>query len=151
MAIRLHQITKQGLEEIKKERDYINTVEVPENSIALAEARALGDLSENSEYQAAQAKKKELDHRLAELEDIINYHEIIEEEWYTIRYDDLGVQKEIQLVGVLESDPEKNMISRECPLGKAILGRKINETVTFTSGSGKKITVTIISKGKIKK
>ena len=150
MAQRLHQITAQYLEDILKEKDYINTVEVPANKQALQDARALGDLSENAEYTAAKAKQRELENRLAEIDDIIKHHEIIAEEWCTIRYDELGITKEISLVGVLEADPEAKKISRESPLGKAISGRKTGETVTFTTGTGKKVVVTIVAKGKIK-
>ena len=150
MAQRLHQITAQYLEDILKEKDYINTVEVPENKRALQDARALGDLSENAEYTAAKAKQTELENRLAEIDDIIKHHEIISEEWYTIKYDELNVTKDILLVGVLEADPEANKISRESPLGKAISGKKTGETVSFVSGTGRKMVVTIVSKGKIK-
>jgi len=150
MAKGLHQITNQYLEDILKEKEYINTVEVPANKQALQEARALGDLSENAEYTAAKAKQRELEYRLGEIDDIIKHHEIIAEEWCTIRYDELGIEKDIMLVGVLEADPEAKKISRESPLGKAISGRKIGETVTFTTGTGKKMVVTLISKGKIK-
>ncbi len=150
MAERLHQITAQYLEDIKKEKEYLNTVEVPQNQQALQEARALGDLSENAEYAAAKEKEKQLNDRLAEINDIIRYHEIITAEWCTIRYDELGITKDIVLVGVLEADPEQKKISRESPLGKAISGRKVGETVTFTSGTGKKVVVTLVSKGKMK-
>ena len=150
MAQRLHQITAQGLEELKKEKEHIITVEIEANKIAIQEARALGDLSENAEYSAAKEIQSQLNNRLAEIEDIIKNHEIIAEEWYTIRYGELGVQKSIQLVGVLEADPEENKISKESPIGKAIQGHKAGETVSFTSGSGKKVSITIIEKGKIK-
>ena len=150
MAQRLHQITAQGLEELKKEKEHIITVEIEANKIAIQEARALGDLSENAEYSAAKEIQSQLNNRLAEIEDSIKNHEIIAEEWYTIRYEELGVQKSIQLVGVLEADPEENKISKESPIGKAIQGHKAGETVSFTSGSGKKVSVTIIEKGKIK-
>ena len=150
MAQRLHQITAQGLEELKKEKEHIITVEIAANKIAIQEARALGDLSENAEYSAAKEIQSQLNNRLAEIEDIIKNHEIIAEEWYTIRYEELGVQKSIQLVGVLEADPEENKISKESPIGKAIQGHKAGETVSFTSGSGKKVSITIIEKGKIK-
>ena len=150
MAQRLHQITAQGLEELKKEKEHIITVEIEANKIAIQEARALGDLSENAEYSAAKEIQSQLNNRLAEIEDIIKNHEIIAEEWYTIRYEELGVQKSIQLVGVLEADPEENKISKESPIGKAIQGHKAGETVSFTSGSGKKVSVKKIEKGKIK-
>ncbi|MBR4237226.1 GreA/GreB family elongation factor [bacterium] len=150
MAQRLHQITAQGLEELRKEKEHILTVEIEANKAAIQEARALGDLSENAEYSAAKEIQSQLNNRLAEIEDILKNHEIIAEEWYTIRYDELGVQKSIQLVGVLEADPEENKISKESPIGKAIQGCKVGETVYFTSGSGKKISVTIVEKGKIK-
>ena len=143
-------LTQEGLDELKKELDELINIKRPENVQAIKEARALGDLSENAEYTAAKAKQRELEYRLGEIDDIIKHHEIIAEEWCTIRYDELGIEKDIMLVGVLEADPEAKKISRESPLGKAISGRKIGETVTFTTGTGKKMVVTLISKGKIK-
>jgi len=148
MAQRIHQITLQGLEEIKKEKEHILTIDIENNKIAIQEARALGDLSENAEYSAAKEEQSKLNARLAEIEDIIKNHEIIAEEWYTVKYSETGNTKEFQLVGILEADPDDNKISKESPLGKAVQGRKKGDTVTFTSGSGRKITVTILEKGK---
>jgi len=150
MAQRLHQITNQYLEEIKKEKEQIITVEIENNKVAIQEARALGDLSENAEYSAAKEEQTRLNNRLAEIEDIIKNHEIIAEEWYTVKYEETGITKQFKLVGVLEADPFEDKISKDSPVGKAVQGKKTGDTVTFKSGSGKSITVTILEKGKVK-
>lgn len=150
MAQHLHQITAQGLEELKKEKEHILTVDIEANKIAIQEARALGDLSENSEYSAAKEEQAKLNARLAEIEDILKYHEIIREEWLKVEFIETGLVKSFQLVGITEADPEDNKVSKESPIGKAVQGRKIGDIVTYTSGTGKKITIKILEKGKLK-
>ena len=145
---KIHQITQQGLEELKKEKEQILTFDLERNKQDIQEARALGDLSENAEYSAAKDEQRVLIARLAEIEDILKNHEIIREEWYTVKYEDTGLEKSFQLVGVLEADPLDSKISKESPIGKAIQGHKVGDTITFSSGSGKKITVTIVKRGK---
>ena len=145
---KIHQITQQGLEELKKEREHIITIDIENNKLAIQEARALGDLSENAEYSAAKEEQRTLNDRLALIDDILKNHEIIREEWYTVRYEDTGVEKSFQLVGILEADPLESKISKESPIGKALQGHKVGDVITFTSGSGKKITITIVKRGK---
>ncbi len=144
---RIYQITAQYLEQIKAEREHLLAVEIEENKEALAAARALGDLSENSEYTSARENQRKLLDRLELIEYIIKYHEIIAEEWVTIEYIDLGKTEKYQIVGVLEADPDKNKISTSSPVGKAIQGRKEGDVVSFTSGSGRKLNIKIVNKG----
>ena len=144
---KMHEITAQYLEKCKQELDHLKNVEVEENKRALQEARALGDLSENSDYDFAKAEQGRINARIEVLEDIIKYHIIIAEEWYTVSIDG-GKQVALQLVGVLEADPEESKISKESPIGKAITGHIDGEEVQYLSGAGTKHTVKIIAIGR---
>ena len=144
MAEQKYQVTEQGLINYKNELEHLNTVEREQNKIALQEARALGDLSENSDYEYAKKEQGRIDERIAQLEDIIKNHVIIQEEWVKVLFVESGIEKKFQIVGVLEADPEKEKISAASPLIKALKGHHPGEEVTYTSGSGKKVTVKII-------
>ena len=116
-----------------------------ENKIkALKEARALGDLSENSDYDAARNDQAQLEGRIKELEYKLEHCNIAENHEdgvvaigsvVTIEYDD-GEVDEYKIVGSLEADPFENKISNESPIGKAVIGHKQNETVQVESPNG---------------
>lgn len=139
-----HKLTKSGLERYEAEYDHLIKVDIPENKIALQEARDQGDLSENSAYDVARADQKKFNDRLDLLTDIIKNHTLIEEEWITVKFPPSDNEEHFQVTGTLETDPLKKMISVDCPLAKALKGKKAGETVTFTSGTGKKVQVQLI-------
>lgn len=139
-------VTEAGLEEMKKELEHLIQVRRPEVITALKDARALGDLSENAEYDAARSEQAIVENKIKELEISIENAKIISD----VATDKVSVgnkvkieyidDKEIEtysIVGSKEADPFENRISNESPLAKAIIGQKVNSIVTVDSPSGK--------------
>ncbi len=138
-------LTEQGLDELKKELEELKTVKRPEVIQALKEARALGDLSENAEYDAARSEQAEVEGRIAQLEVMIEKAKIIEKNdgdvvsfgsKVTIQYLDDKEKETYTIVGTSEVDPFDNKISNESPLAKAIMGKKVNEKATVMAEAG---------------
>lgn len=143
-------LTAEGYLELEQELNMLKTEKRPEVIKALKEARALGDLSENSDYDAARNEQAQVEARIKELEYKLEHSTIADAtkcdsvnvgNTVTITYDD-GEVEEYKIVGSLEADPFENKISNESPIGKAIIGHKKNETVEVTSPNGS-FTVTI--------
>jgi len=139
-------VTSEGLEEMKKELEDLKNVKRPEVINALKDARALGDLSENAEYDAARSEQALVENKIKELEQMIEHATIIEE----VKTDKVSVgttvkieyieDKEIEaysIVGSKEADPFENKISNESPIAKALIGKKVNDIVSVDSPNGK--------------
>ena len=138
-------LTKEGYEEIKNELDYLINVARPENITAIKEARALGDLSENADYDAARDQQAKVEARIKELEYMLENAKIIQKEsghivglgsTVTISYVDDDDTEVYSIVGSMEADPFENKISNESPLGKAIIGKKQGEEIEVASPTG---------------
>lgn len=139
-------MTKEGYDEIKEELEYLINVKRPENIIAIKEARALGDLSENADYDAARNEQAELESKIKKLQAIIDNVTIIEEtskdkigvgNTVKIAYvDDEDDTDEYKIVGSQEADPFESKISNESPIAKALLGHKVGDIVTVSSPNG---------------
>lgn len=138
-------LTKEGLEDLKNELEYLKTTKRPEVIQALKEARALGDLSENAEYDAARSEQAEVEGRITQLEVMIEKAVIIEQNdtdkvsigtTVTIKYLDENEEETYTIVGTSEVDPFANKISNESPLAKAILGLKEKEIATVVCEAG---------------
>ena len=138
-------VTAKGLEDMKKELDYLINEKRPEVIHALKEARALGDLSENAEYDAARNDQAITENRIKELEVLIEKAKIIDEvktDKVTIgtsvklEYVEDGDIETYSIVGSTEADPFANKISNESPIAKAILGAKVNDVVAVESPNG---------------
>ena len=140
------ELTKEGYEEVIKELDRRTNVERPRILQAISEARANGDLSENADYSAAREAQSENEAKITELENIVKYHKIIEDTTITIKYVDLNKEYTLKIVGSSEANPKEGKISKESPLGKAIMNRKVNETFTFISESGRELKVKLLKK-----
>ena len=143
-------LTAEGYLELEQELNMLKTERRPEVIKALKEARALGDLSENSDYDAARNEQGQVEARIKELEYKLEHSTIADAtkcdkvnvgNMVTITYDD-GEKEEYRIVGSLEADPFENKISNESPIGKAILGHKVGENVEVASPNGN-LTVTI--------
>ncbi len=139
-------LTLDGLENIKKELEYLKHERRPEVIQLLKEARALGDLSENAEYDAARAAQAEVENKINELEMMIEHAVVIKENTtgkvsigstVTIKYVDDDETEEYTIVGSKEADPFSNKISNESPIAKAILNKSVNEVVSVDSPNGK--------------
>lgn len=139
-------LTKEGFEEIKEELNYLINVARPENVIAIKEARALGDLSENADYDAARNEQAEIEAKIKKLEAIIDNVTIIEEtrtdmvgvgNTVTISYiDEEDDTDEYKIVGSQEADPFESKISNESPIAKALMGHKVGDVVSVESPNG---------------
>ncbi|MBQ6546571.1 MAG: transcription elongation factor GreA [Bacilli bacterium] len=139
-------LTQEGYDEIKEELDNLINVKRPENIIAIKEARALGDLSENADYDAARNEQAEIEARIKKLEAIVDNVEIIEEvttdkvglgNTVKISYvDDEDDEDEYKIVGSQEADPFESKISNESPIAKALMGHKVGDVVSVESPNG---------------
>ncbi len=143
-------ITREGYEALKKEMEYLKTVERPRVIKAIEEARAHGDLSENAEYEAAKERQAFIESRVRELDFKLANADIIEPDnlpkdravfasRVLLENIDTGEDVEYQLVGPDESDIEKGRISITSPLGKAIIGRKPGDEIVLQAPGGKRV------------
>ncbi len=139
-------LTQSGLDDLKKELEYLRTEKRPEVINSLKEARALGDLSENSEYDAARAAQAEVEGRIKEIEAMLENVVVITGEKsdvasigsnVKIKYVDDGEVEEYSIVGSQEADPFQNKISNESPIAKAIIGASVGSVAEVDSPSGK--------------
>ena len=142
-------ITNIGYEKLEKELKNLKTVERPEVIKSIAEAREHGDLSENAEYHAAKEKQSFIEGRIADLENKISRAEIINTKKLksnkiifgaTVTLGEIGRKKNIiyQIVGTEEADVENGKISISSPLAKALLGKKVDDSVEVYSPGGSK-------------
>lgn len=139
-------LTEEGLNELKKELEYLKTERRPEVITALKEARALGDLSENAEYDAARTEQAEVEGKIAEIEAMLENAELIKDvntnkvsigTTVTLKYIEDDETDTYTIVGSKEADPFENKISNESPIAKAIIGAKKGQLVTVDSPNGK--------------
>ncbi len=138
-------VTEQGLEDMKKELEYLKMEKRPAVIEALKEARALGDLSENAEYDAARDEQSATENRIVALEKMIEKAIVIKNvdndvvsigNTVEIEYVDDKETEEYTIVGVKEADPFTNKISNESPIAKAILNAKLGDIATVSSPNG---------------
>ncbi|MBS7020416.1 MAG: transcription elongation factor GreA [Firmicutes bacterium] len=138
-------LTESGYEEIKKELDELKLVKRPEVIQALKEARALGDLSENAEYDAARQDQAQVEGKIAELEMMLEKAIIVK----NVSKDSIGIgskvkiqyvedeeEEEYTIVGSKEVDLFAGKISNESPIAQAILNHKVNDVVDVNSPAG---------------
>ena len=139
-------LTASGLKEIQDELDELKNVKRPVVITALKEARALGDLSENAEYDAARTEQALVENRIQELEAMIENVVLIENvdtdkvsigTTVTIEYVGDNDTEAYSIVGSKEADPFNNKISNESPIAQAIMGKKTGDVVSVDSPNGK--------------
>lgn len=134
-------VTSAGLVEAKKEYEYLTKVKRQDIAERIQKAREFGDLSENSEYDSAMDDQSITENRISELENILKSVQVIKEvkpgdfvvigSTVKIKMDD--GEDEFMIVGRVEADPSKKRISNESPLGSALLGAKVGESVEVTT------------------
>ena len=141
-------LTEQGYQELKDELDHLINVRRPENIKAIKDARSLGDLSENADYDAARNEQAELEGRIQQLEKLLENVEIIDSlkqdkgivnvgNTVSIKYmDDSDDVEEYQIVGSQEADPFACKISNESPIARALLNHKVGDVVDVESPNG---------------
>jgi len=140
-------LTREGLEQLEQELENLRSVKRTEVKERLKEAIALGDLSENSEYDDAKNEQAFMEGRILELEKMIRNAKVIEDDTQEegvisvgslvkvkdIEFDEIN---EYRLVGTVEADPMNNRISNESPVGRALLGHKAGEIIDVEVPAG---------------
>lgn len=139
-------LTNEGFLEIEEELNNLKEVKRPEIIKALKDARSLGDLSENADYDAARNEQAQIEGRIQELEKILETAEIIEKKsngkvgigsTVVIEYDDdPDDTEEYTIVGSKEADPSNNKISNQSPLAIAIMDAKVGQICNVESPNG---------------
>ena len=137
-------LTQKGLNDLKAEYDNLIEVKRPRMVERLANARLAGDLSENSDYISAKEELEFLDGKVAELEHVFKNVVIIKKSHK--KTVDLGTKVTLtgkgsklvfHIVGEWEADPKEKRISHESPLGSALIGKKVGDSVEITAPVGK--------------
>lgn len=142
-------ITRRGYESLRNELDKLKSVERPRNILAIEEARAHGDLSENAEFDAAKERQSFLEGRINELEyklanaDIIDPGKISKDKAVfgaTVVLENIDTEEEVQyqLVGPEESSIAEGRISVSSPLGAAIIGKQLGDEIVIQAPGGKR-------------
>ena len=135
-------LTPAGFAELEEELNDLRVNKRAENVQAIKEARSHGDLSENSEYDAARDEQAKIEARIQELEYKLEHATIIDNKGsdkvnvgsnVTILYVDDEEEDVYSIVGSLEADPFENKISNESPIGSAIIGKKVGDVVDVTA------------------
>ena len=138
-------LTQEGLDDLKKELDDLINVRRPANIQAIKEARSLGDLSENAEYDAARNEQVQTEARIQQLEKMLENVSIITEvntdtvsigNTVSIKYVDDDEEDEYKIVGSQEADPFESKISNESPIAQALFDHKVGDIVTVESPNG---------------
>ena len=150
-----YKMSQERYDEIKEELHYLETVREKEVSELIKEARSFGDLSENSEYDEAKTEQGKLYSKSAEMKALIEKAEIIEKKEMDhgvvalssrIKLLDVDENEELeyQIVGSQQANPMSGRISDESPIGRALLGHKVGETVAVDAPAGQ-MRFTILS------
>jgi transcription elongation factor GreA len=143
-------ITRLGYEKLKRDLEHLKKVVVPENIRAIEEARGHGDISENAEYAAAKERQSFIQGKIQEIENnlatskVIDIEDIADDKVFfgsivTISDAETGESTTYQLVGPFESDIQQNKISVTSPIGKALIGKEINDEVRVKTPRGLRI------------
>ena len=140
-------ITSLRLADLERELNYLKTTREREVAAMIAEARSYGDLSENSEYDAAKDEQGRLYARIAEIEDILAHAVIIEDEneasgrvglgcSVTVRNLKTGIEATYKITGSQEANPMLFKLSDDSPFGRAVVGKAAGETFTVNAPAG---------------
>ena len=148
-------LTRQDLQKMQEEIDYRVQVLRPRLIEDVQTARAFGDLSENFEYKCAKQEKNRNDSRVRYLQRMIKTARVIEDrsradtaglyDTVEILMENTGRTRKIQLVTTLRQDALKGLISKESPVGKALMGRRVGDTVRIQVNENYAYDVTILS------
>lgn len=138
-------LTKEKFQEFRNELDFLKTTRRKEVAENLEYAKALGDLSENAEYQEARELQANVEDRINHLEMILKSAEIVDERHgdtvdigSTVVVQKVGEKdsNKFKIVGSEEADMAKGLLSNLSPLGSAVIGKKKGESFSFTSPKG---------------
>lgn len=154
------ELTSVDIAKMEEEIRYRQDVLGPELLAEMSRTRAFGDLSENAEYKEAKREKRRNEGRIRYLMNMIRTAKVIEVrdkgsdtvslfDWVTVYNEARGEEKRIQLVTTLRQDARRGFVSKESPLGTALMGRRVGERVRVTVSDTLSYTVEIraIEKG----
>lgn len=140
------QLTKDGLEKLKNELEKLKTVGRTDIAEKIRVARGYGDLSENSEYDEAKNEQAKIEARIIELEKMLEDVVIINDEvstdevtigvTVTVFDEEFDEELTYRVVGSAEADPMNGLISDDSPVGKALLGKKVDDEVLAETPMG---------------
>ncbi len=142
-------ITREGYESLKKDLEILRNTKRPKILLAIEEARAHGDISENAEYEAAKEEYQFIQKKIAEFEEMLGQSEVVEvrkrangkvEFGCVISLKNLDTDEEVAytLVGPYESDIERGKIAMSSPLGRALLNKEVGDEVCFSAPGGER-------------
>jgi transcription elongation factor GreA len=142
-------MTADGFQRLEEELRHLKLNERPAVIRQIAEAREHGDLSENAEYHAARERQSFIEGRVAELEDKIARAEVIDVSklsgkqvkfgaTITVVDEDTDEKNSYQIVGPDEADVREKRLSITSPLARAVIGKKVGDTVEVTTPNGSK-------------
>lgn len=148
-------LTVEGLQKLEEELEYLKTIKRKEVAEKIKEARGFGDLSENAEYDEAKNEQNQVESRIIDLENMLKNASVIDQDEVEIdkvgigtrvKVYDVDFEEEIEysIVGSTEADPDKNKISDESPVGRAILGKKAGDEVEVSTPTGDTFTLKIL-------
>ena len=128
-------LTYEGLRKYEEELHDLKVVKRQEVAQKIKEAREQGDLSENAEYDAAKDEQRDIEARIEELEKILKNAEVVVEDEVDL---DIEYSEELdyKIVGSTEANSLKGKISNESPVGKALIGHKVGDTVEVETPAG---------------
>ena len=152
------ELTKEGAENLEKELRHLIDIDRPEVIEALQAARSQGDLSENADYDAARTKQAEIEGRIKEIEDILANVKIISEKSKSkgvvlgskVTIKDLSDDsvETYTIVGTVESNPLKGLISNISPLGRAVIDKNEGDIVSVHANKEYKVQILKIESNK---
>ena len=142
-----HILTSKGMQALEDELQDLKVVKRKEIAQKIKEAREQGDLSENAEYDAAKDEQRDIETQIAELEEILKNAEVVQDNntdkdaikmESVVKLHDVEYDEDIEyvIVGSSEADSLNNKISNESPLGAAMLGKKVGDTVKVEAPAG---------------
>ena len=140
-------LTYEGLKKYEDELNELKVVKRKEVAQKIKEAREQGDLSENAEYDAAKDEQRDIEARIEELEKILKNAEVVDEDEVDLDKINIGCQVKIldiefneeleyKIVGSTEANSLKGKISNESPVGKALIGHQVGDTVDVETQAG---------------
>jgi len=141
-------LTPEGLDNLKKELEYLKFTEMPEITKRIAEARDKGDLSENAEYHAAKEEQVRVNNKIQELQITLANARILDDKdldtskvliFSTVKVKNLKTKKDksYTLVSANEADPLEGKISVDSPIGKGLLGKSVGDIAEIDVPAGK--------------
>ncbi|MDQ7843483.1 MAG: transcription elongation factor GreA [Armatimonadota bacterium] len=141
-------LTPEGLRKLEEELEFLKTVKRKEIAERIKASKAFGDISENAEYEDAKNEQAFVEGRILQLDQLLRTAKVVDNHdappdtivvGCTVRLQELGSGEEITytIVGSAEADPDRDRISNESPVGRALLGRRAGDVVEVAVPAGK--------------